>query len=108
VRKRKVDLIPAPGKYTQKLAWNECLFHFARHNTIDKWEVFNREFHLSRGQFYCNKSKLAKRWGWTRRTVIRFFARKQKAGEIIQERHPGVGTIISVVDLDKSIEDSFK
>ena len=108
MRKRQVDRIPATGKYTKKTAWNECLFNFARHLDGKKWVVFNRPFYLSRGQFYCNKAQLADRWGWPRRTVIRFFARKQKAGEILQELHPGVGTIVSVVDLDKSIEDWFK
>ena len=107
-KKSQVDRILATGKYTKKTAWNECLFNFARHLDGKKWVVFKRTFYLSRGEFYCNKSKLANRWGWSRSKVQRFFTRKEQAGEILQRKIHGVGTLITVVDFDKSIEDWFK
>jgi len=95
-------------KYTKKTAWNECLFYFGRHQDGKKWVAKGRDFYLSRGQFYCNKAQLAKRWGWSRSKVQRFFTRKQEAGELLQQEFHGVGTIITVVDLDKSTKDWYK
>jgi len=106
-KKSQVDRILATGKYTKKTAWHECLFHFMRQSDGTKWTVFNRDFYLSRGQFYCNKAKLAKRWGWSRSKVYRFFKRKEQAGEIIQEGIKGVGNLITIVDINKSKDDYY-
>ncbi|GAH13927.1 unnamed protein product [marine sediment metagenome] len=106
--KSQVDRTWPGVKYTKKTAWHECLFHFARHLDGIEWTEKQRKFYIGRGQFFCRKSDLAKRWGWGRRTVQRFFARKAQSREIVQEVFDGIGTLITIVDFNQAQEDYYK
>ena len=109
-QKSQVDPFGPREKFSKVRAWHECLFHFARHLDGKKWDVLHKHkiYYLSRGQFYCRKTDLAKRWGWSRSKVQRFFTRKEQAKELIQELHYGVGTIITIIDYDQAQEDYYK
>ena len=86
------------NEISKNLAWF-FLLRLARHKKIN-WSVKNRKFDLQRGQFYCRKSDLAKKWGWPDKKVRRFFKKLEKEGKITQELFDGVGTIIEIVDFD--------
>ncbi len=91
--------------FSKTLAWR-YLVKMARRVETD-WNVKGRKFNLQRGQLHCRKSDLAKRWGWTRLKVQRFFKKLEKEGMITQELFEGVGTIVTIVDLDKAMKEFF-
>lgn len=93
------------GKYLKTFAWIE-LIKFARHQEI-KWTVKNRKFILQRGQFFCRKSDLAKKWGWPRRTVQRFFKALEGEGKITQELFDGTGTLVEIIDFDNAANEAL-
>jgi len=91
--------------FSKSLAWL-YLIRLARHKELN-WSVKNRKFDLQRGQFYCRKSDLAKRWGWPDKKVRRFFKKLQGEGKITQESLEGIGTIIKIIDFDNVMGDFF-
>ena len=88
---------------SKRLAWLE-LVKFARHNPTE-WHAKNWTIPLERGYFYCRKSNLAKRWGWTDKKVRRFFKMLENKGKLSQVPMPGVGSLCQVMDLDNVIKD---
>ncbi|MBA7614378.1 hypothetical protein ES703_21642 [subsurface metagenome] len=93
------------NEISKNLAWL-FLLGLARHKDIN-WNVKGRKFDLQRGQFYCCKSDLAKRWGWPRLKVQRFFKKLETQGKINQELFDGVGTIIEIIDFDNAMGEFF-
>ena len=109
-KRRKKSQTRSPWKPSEKpiskhLAWLD-LVRLARHKKTD-WYAKSWTIPLERGWFYCKKSNLAKRWGWTDKKVRRFFNALEKEGKILQGPLPGVGTLATILDLDNAIKEFF-